>query len=215
MIMFTTPNLSEVRVWIIAHNPLARLGLSALLKQQSSISVSADYPSNADLSGTLDSQSSAERPDCLIWDLDWAADSTALAASAPNLPPILALVGDADGAAEAWAAGASGILQRSAAAETITTAAQSVAHRLRVFDPLVAGNLLSARLPTPQESLTDREREVLTLMAEGLPNKTIAARLKISENTVKFHINAILGKLGAQSRTEAVVRAARLGMIAL
>lgn len=147
--------------------------------------------------------------------MDWAEDSATLAASAPHLPPILALVGDADGAAEAWSAGASGILQRSAAAETIATAAQGVARRLHVLDPLVVGNLLSVRLPALPESLTDREREVLTLMAEGLPNKIIATRLKISENTVKFHINAILGKLGAQSRTEAVVRAARLGMIAL
>lgn len=55
MSMFTTPNLSEVRVWIIAHNPLARLGLGALLKQQNEIRVSADYPSDADLSSVLDS----------------------------------------------------------------------------------------------------------------------------------------------------------------
>jgi DNA-binding NarL/FixJ family response regulator len=57
--------------------------------------------------------------------------------------------------------------------------------------------------------------EVLQLLAEGLPNKTIAYRLGISEHTVKFHVNAILGKLGAQSRTEAVVRATRLGLILL
>ena len=57
--------------------------------------------------------------------------------------------------------------------------------------------------------------EVLALLAEGLPNKTIAHRLNISEHTVKFHVNAIMGKLGAQSRTEAVVRATRLGLILL
>jgi DNA-binding NarL/FixJ family response regulator len=65
------------------------------------------------------------------------------------------------------------------------------------------------------EALTPREAEVLNLIAEGLPNKTIAIRLNISEHTVKFHVNAILTKLGAQSRTEAVVRATRLGLIAL
>ena len=62
---------------------------------------------------------------------------------------------------------------------------------------------------------TPRELEVLRLLAEGLPNKTIASRLGISEHTVKFHINSIMGKLGAQSRTEAVTRAARLGLVPL
>jgi len=56
---------------------------------------------------------------------------------------------------------------------------------------------------------------VLQLLAEGLPNKAIALRLDISDHTIEFHVNAILGKLGAQSRTEAVVRATRLGLIIL
>jgi DNA-binding NarL/FixJ family response regulator len=56
---------------------------------------------------------------------------------------------------------------------------------------------------------------VLQFLAEGLPNKAIARRLDISEHTVKFHVNAIMGKLGAQSRTEAAVRAARMGLILL
>jgi DNA-binding NarL/FixJ family response regulator len=56
--------------------------------------------------------------------------------------------------------------------------------------------------------------EVLALLAEGLANRAIAQRLGISEHTVKFHLNAILGKLGAQSRTEAVVLAIRLGLLA-
>jgi DNA-binding NarL/FixJ family response regulator len=57
--------------------------------------------------------------------------------------------------------------------------------------------------------------EVLHLLAEGLTNRAIAERLHISEHTAKFHVNAILGKLGASSRTEAVVRAARLGLTSL
>ena len=63
--------------------------------------------------------------------------------------------------------------------------------------------------------LTRRELEVLHLVAEGLPNKSIAVRLGISDHTVKFHVNAILSKLGAQSRTEAVTRATRMGLITL
>lgn len=65
------------------------------------------------------------------------------------------------------------------------------------------------------EPLTPREIEVLQLLAEGLPNKGIAARLGISDQTVKFHVASICGKLGASNRTEAVRRAVRRGLIAL
>ena len=67
----------------------------------------------------------------------------------------------------------------------------------------------------PVEALTGRELQVLELMAEGLPNKSIAARLGISDQTVKFHVAAIAGKLGATNRTDAVRLAARGGLISL
>ena len=65
------------------------------------------------------------------------------------------------------------------------------------------------------EDLTPRERDVLALVAEGLPNKAIAAALGISDQTVKFHVAAIIGKLGAANRTDAVRRAVRRGLVAL
>jgi len=65
------------------------------------------------------------------------------------------------------------------------------------------------------ESLTAREQEVLALLAEGLPNKAIAHALGISDQTVKFHVAAIIGKLGAANRTDAVRRAVRRGLVAL
>lgn len=68
---------------------------------------------------------------------------------------------------------------------------------------------------SPIESLTAREIEVLELVAEGLANKAIAIRLDISDQTVKFHVASIAGKLGAANRTDAVRRAVRLGLIAL
>jgi DNA-binding NarL/FixJ family response regulator len=67
----------------------------------------------------------------------------------------------------------------------------------------------------PAEPLTKRETQVLELMAEGLPNKAIAAELAISDQTVKFHVSSIAGKLGAANRTDAVRRAVRRGLIAL
>jgi two-component system, NarL family, nitrate/nitrite response regulator NarL len=65
------------------------------------------------------------------------------------------------------------------------------------------------------EPLTPREVQVLELLAEGLPNKAIAVRLQISDQTVKFHVSSIAGKLGAKNRTDAVRRAVRRGLITL
>jgi DNA-binding CsgD family transcriptional regulator len=65
------------------------------------------------------------------------------------------------------------------------------------------------------EALTDRETEVLELLADGLSNKAIGARLGISDQTVKFHVASIAGKLGARNRTEAVRLAARRGLLSL
>lgn len=69
--------------------------------------------------------------------------------------------------------------------------------------------------PLPIEQLTAREIQVLELLAEGLSNKAIAGRLNISDQTVKFHVASISGKLGATNRTDAVRRAVRRGLIAL
>jgi DNA-binding NarL/FixJ family response regulator len=68
---------------------------------------------------------------------------------------------------------------------------------------------------SPDEALTTREREVLELLSRGLPNKLIARRLQISEHTVKFHVSSIYTKLGAASRTDAVSRGVRRGLITL
>jgi len=81
---------------------------------------------------------------------------------------------------------------------------------LPVARPLPASDDLTAIEP-----LTPRELEVLELVTEGLPNKAIAIRLGISDQTVKFHLASILGKLGASNRTDAVRRAVRLGLVAL
>jgi len=78
--------------------------------------------------------------------------------------------------------------------------------------PVVVGTL---NLSSPDEALTNREREVLELVSQGLSNKLIGRRLMISEHTVKFHISAISTKLGASSRTDAVSRGVRRGLITL
>jgi len=80
---------------------------------------------------------------------------------------------------------------------------------------LLASDVESNDAPVFDEPLTHREIQVLELLAEGLPNKAIASRLGISDQTVKFHVSAISGKLGAANRTDAVRRAVRRGLITL
>ena len=89
----------------------------------------------------------------------------------------------------------------------------------RAFEVEVDAYLLAAldraRDGAPVERMTARELQVLELLADGLANKAIAARLGVSDETVKFHLSSILGKLGVANRTEAVRRAIRLGLIAI
>jgi len=200
-----------VRVLIVARNAFARVGLRALLESQASVMVIGDSAPDA----TLPRQVELLQPNALLWDLEWEADLEQLAPLSAELPPVLALLNDSAFVSAAWASGALGLLPRDAAPLRIAAALIAVAQRLTVFEPSLVAALLPERIRPLKEALTNREREVLILLSEGLTNKSIALRLGISENTVKFHVNAIMSKLGAQSRTEAVVRAARLGLIAL
>jgi DNA-binding NarL/FixJ family response regulator len=86
---------------------------------------------------------------------------------------------------------------------------------LKVIKPRRSNEETLEELLTPEEPLTPREIDVLELLAEGLANKPIAARLGISDQTVKFHVASICGKLGAANRTDAVRRAVRRGLVSL
>jgi two-component system, NarL family, response regulator LiaR len=135
-------------------------------------------------------------------------------------------------------AGANGYLLKGAPREEIFKAIRITMEGGSLLQPLVASKLLkhmgtmsqhavsapslplSNRLPPqqhmpPYEALTERELEVLALLAQGMPNKEIAAHLVISERTAKFHVSSIMGKLGATNRTEAVSLAAQRGLITL
>lgn len=110
-----------------------------------------------------------------------------------------------------------GLLPAEASPSEIAAAAAAAAQGLVVVPPPLAERLLGQRPgPEPlQEPLTAREREVLDLISQGLSNKLIAQQLHISEHTVKFHVSSIYAKLGAISRTDAVNRGARYGLITL
>jgi DNA-binding NarL/FixJ family response regulator len=112
------------------------------------------------------------------------------------------------------------VLTRDSSTQEITAALDAAKQDLTVIAPEFLLQLLPAEPPQATdvgddllEPLTAREREVLTLLAEGAGNKEVAAKLAISENTAKFHVSSILGKLGATTRTEAVTRGYRLGLI--
>jgi len=125
--------------------------------------------------------------------------------------------GEAHSAA-AMAAGARGAVLRSADGASLWAALVAVRHGLTVLDAALAPSAPPAAAPEaarlrPGEELTAREREVLALLSRGLSNKQIAGELAISDHTAKFHVNAILGKLGAASRTEAAAIARRRGLL--
>jgi DNA-binding NarL/FixJ family response regulator len=215
-------SLQDLRILIVADDSLARAGLAALLAQEPGCQVVGQTPGDADLAAEID----VAQPDMVVWDLGWAPAGALerLAEQREALPPVLALLPTDDtvakSAAQAWRAGAQGLLERTASVEVILAAARSVTMGLAVLARDLAGEMLALAAPDSStaslvEPLTPRENEVLQLLAEGLTNRAIAQRLGISEHTVKFHVNAILGKLAAQSRADAVMRATRLGLILL
>ena len=207
--------MNDIRVLIVADDPLVRAGLAVLLADQPGCVVVGQLASEGIEFDTID----AYRPDVLLWDLGWDPQTALENLSELAAPqPLLVLLNDQAHAGVAWAAGARGLLPRDSSAESLRAALLALAQGLAVVDPGWAAALLPSGEETPVSpvgGLTHREREVLQLLAEGLPNKVIASRLGISEHTVKFHVNAVMGKLGAQSRTDAVVRGTRAGFILL
>jgi len=167
----------------------------------------------------LDRQLEETRPDLLLIDVP-ADEGLSLSAVLTLAPAVVALAGGPTtmGAERALLGGAKAILPPSASIEEIAAAAASVCAGLIVLHPTQAGVLTGATRAVGDAvatsgTLTAREGEVLGLMAEGLANKSIARRLHISEHTVKFHVGSILGKLNAESRTEAVAEGLRNGLI--
>jgi DNA-binding NarL/FixJ family response regulator len=196
---------------VVARDPLVRSGLAAVL---------GAYPGLV-LKEALECADGAVEADVVVWDAPDAARNAALT-------PTLALVNAAQDARQALRAGARGALSREASFHAIAPAALAVASGHWVLDEAFATVLLDladaapsatpalAPLPPPIPTLlSPREQQVLGLLSEGLSNRDVAARLGISRHTAKFHVNAILDKLGATTRTEAVVLAARSGLLTL
>jgi DNA-binding NarL/FixJ family response regulator len=114
---------------------------------------------------------------------------------------------------DALSAGAVGYLLKDAEPEELIRGIHTAARGESPLDPRAARTMLGAhRAPNPLDALTEREREVLTLVAEGLPNKQIGRRLEISEKTVKAHLTSIFRAIGVSDRMQAGIWARRHGL---
>jgi DNA-binding NarL/FixJ family response regulator len=199
--------VTPVPVLLVGDDPLAREGLEARLAGRADVSV-------IEQAGSDEAGADATAAAAILWDLGASGGGEGLARRGAAAP-VVALAPTEGAAAEALRAGARAVLFRGATADSIAAALVGAAHGLAVLDPALADGWLRPPEDGPAGGLTAREGEVLALLAEGLSNKAIAARLAISEHTAKFHVNAILAKLGAESRAAAIVKAARLGLVVL
>jgi len=181
---------ATIRVWLETASAVTRAGLESLLEGNGMVEM-ADSPPHADviLTDELPSDSEESHP-----------------------IPVVAL-SDVRLTTRLTHRGIYAILPREARADQIVAALFAAAAGLIAIPVDVPSAMVPAASDAAMESLTRRELETLEMLAEGLSNKQIAARLNISEHTAKFHVNSILNKLGAGTRTEAVVRGLRRGLL--
>lgn len=213
-----------IRIVLADDHPIVREGLASVLETQPDFEVVGQANDGAEAVDIV----SALKPDVVLLDLEMPhLDGVqALRAMRAENAAVKALVFTAFDTDEriigAVQAGARGYLLKGAPRDELFHAIRVVAQGGSTLQPVVAAKLME-RMTTPaadgivsgDEALTEREREVLQLMAQGLQNKEIAQQLVISERTVKFHVSAILAKLGAGNRTEAVRLAMQRGLVRL
>jgi DNA-binding NarL/FixJ family response regulator len=205
----------DLRIVVAGPDPLVRAGLHALLAAESG----CDVVGEIDVKHHDAAVPMSAAPDVIVY--DGGRDAGALAGELAALEafevPVLAVLPDTGAGRAALAAGARGYVGRNAGGERLAVAVRAVAAGLQVSEPSDRPHdePLERDTDAAVEELTPRELEVLQLLAEGLPNKGVARRLRISEHTVKFHVTAIMSKLHTHSRTETVTRAARAGLILL
>ncbi len=191
-----------MRVVVAADSAVARAGLKALVEE-------AGTGTLAGCVGTAGLVESCRElhPDVILLQLRADEDATTMLRA---LEGYSVIVLTSNSAVELIRAGAGGILPLDASAEQIGIAIQAAAAGLGVF---LQESIETWKSPATPSVLTARETEVLNMIAEGLANKEIAWRLGISDHTVKFHVSALLGKLGVSSRAEAVSAGIRQGVL--
>ena len=206
------------RVLVAAPTPMLRAGLHTLLAT-SELQVVGEASTPEQLANALSGVDVVVVSGAL-----WEAAARLLGASAGPGPALIVLSDDERlvGTLRGLSLRSWGLVPPDASAAELQAAVTAAALGLIVLaqplgDRLLAGRVAVTALPADEsdEPLTSREHEVLDLLGQGLSNKQIARRLAISEHTVKFHVSALYAKLGATSRTDAVSRGARRGLITL
>lgn len=214
-----------IRVVVADDQEIVRAGFAALLDSQEDMMV-VGTAANGEEAVRL---SNEHRPDVVLMDIrmpamDGIEATRRLAGAGPDSPRILLITTfDLDEYVyDAFAAGASGFLLKDVPAEKLFDAVRVVAAGDALLAPSITRRLIAEfaklrPLPRPMsamlETLTVRETEVLRLVAEGLSNAELAARLVVSEETVKTHVSRLLSKLGVRDRVQAVVIAYESGMV--
>jgi DNA-binding NarL/FixJ family response regulator len=213
--------MAALRLLIADDHPAFRAGLRLLLESLEDVEVVGE----AGTGGEVVEQAQALQPDVVVMDLQMpemgGIEATrAIVQRAPDANVlVLTMFEDEDSVFAALRAGARGYILKGAGQEELARAIQAIASGEAIFSPAIATRVIDffARSPAdhpPQAfpELTEREREVLGLIAEGLPNPEITRRLVLSPKTVRNHVSNILAKLQVRDRSEAIVRAREAGL---
>jgi len=213
----TITSSPPIRVMLVDDHPMVRRGLATILKvfdDMQLVGEAEDGEAAIKLCAKL-------LPDVILMDLslpgmDGAAATQVIRQQFPQTQ-ILVLTSFKEGKVikQALAAGAIGYLLKDVSADDLVRAIRSAYKGRATLSPAAAQALVeeSNLPPAPGLDLTEREREVLALMIEGLNNTQIAGRLTVSPSTIKSHVSNILAKLGVASRTEAASLALRAGIV--
>lgn len=203
-----------IRVAIVDDHPIVTDGIVANLRADPELAVVA---TGASVDEAL-ALAERERPDVLVLDLELqgrsALDAIApLKASSPSTRIVIfsAYAGE-ERVAAAFERGAESYVLKGTTSDELVAAIRAVARGEAFVPPAIAAQLARA-VRAPRERLTAREREILTLLAEGLSNRAVGERLGIAERTVKFHVGEILARLGASNRAQAVAIAQARGLV--
>ncbi len=212
----TTP----LRVMVVDDHPIFRVGMTALLSSLEGIEVAAE----ADSEQSAVEVAATSQPDVVIMDLHLGESSGVeatrrLVADRPELGVlVVTMLDDDDSVFAAMRAGARGYLLKGASPDEIERALRAVANGEVLLAPGIAARAMSYMAgirtggPVPFPELTEREREVLDLVAGGLDNLSISRRLSVSSKTVRNHLSNILTKLQVADRAQAIVRAREAGL---
>jgi DNA-binding NarL/FixJ family response regulator len=204
--------MSRIRVFLVDDHTVVRRGMRAFFEMLDDIEVIGEAPDGRRALDEIAVLAARDAlPHVVLMDivmprLDGIATTTELRRRYPDVDVVaLTSFSEAGRVHAALAAGAVGYLLKDSRPDDLLAAVRAAASGHAPLDPRVAGALLPSREPPAAEQLSDREKQVLRLVAAGLANKQIARRLGIAESTVKVHTGNIFRRIGVSDRTSAAL----------